>query len=387
MEGLHHADTLSLMSSRLEIEITSKVDESLHTWRAVGAKEPKGVIKTVLLPTGSEIGQTFRVEAEFLLDGIEIISVFPPKAKREEPQLLEIIGSGNNDGSVTTSLVAKRKRKKSGGKQRASQNSDKARRNNQERKKTRITSKTKPKRKSRTFKPPRGKRLKPKRRNRNDFLDSLPVLHRPLARELMRGSIPKLRDTLKTMDLPTGFNEPILDYAEKLVIKLKAAEWLDRAEAVDKTSDTIDLQDFRSVVAASQSSAKSSEALVLKEKLELALKKRIEREHEDWLKIIQSALEEGKLVRALNFSSRPPKAGAQLPEELALELARQAGEALNSETPTNRWAIVAEAIAFSPIRLKVHPVSLPSVLDKDLEKLLSKHAERFPAIANLAISE
>ncbi|MDP6299136.1 MAG: hypothetical protein QF388_06950, partial [Acidimicrobiales bacterium] len=346
------------MSSRLEIEITSKVDESLHTWRAVGAKEPKGVIKTVLLPTGSEIGQTFRVEAEFLLDGIEIISVFPPKAKREEPQLLEIIGSGNNDGSVTTSLVAKRKRKKSGGKQRASQNSDKARRNNQERKKTRITSKTKPKRKSRTFKPPRGKRLKPKRRNRNDFLDSLPVLHRPLARELMRGSIPKLRDTLKTMDLPTGFNEPILDYAEKLVIKLKAAEWLDRAEAVDKTSDTIDLQDFRSVVAASQSSAKSSEALVLKEKLELALKKRIEREHEDWLKIIQSALEEGKLVRALNFSSRPPKAGAQLPEELALELARQAGEALNSETPTNRWAIVAEAIAFSPIRLKVHPVSL-----------------------------
>jgi len=375
------SDTISLMSSRLEIEITSKISDTSHTWRAVGAKEPKGTIKTSLLPNGTDVGHTFRVEAEFLLDGIEIISVLPPKAKRSEPERLELIGSGKSESGVTTSLVRKKKRKITDrGENKKKSGKPKAKVNERPKRK----SKKSPKKRPKSFQPPRGQRLKAKRTNRNEFLNALPESHRPLATEVMRGSIPKLRDKLKGMDLPDGFNEPILGYAEELNRGIKAAEWLDKAEAVDKDVESVDLQDFRSVIAASSNFAKSPEAISLKEKLEAGLKTRIEKEQQEWLKIIKTALDEGKVVRALNFSSRPPKAGAQLPEEVAKVLVQQASDALSSDATPERWGVVAEAVAFSPIRLKVQPKSLPTNVDENLEKLLRKHSERFPALTSLS---
>jgi len=376
-------DTISLMSSRLDIEITSKINETSHTWRAVGAKEPKGTIKTSLLPNGADVGHTFRVEAEFLLDGIDIIAVLPPKAKRDEPERLEIIGSGKSETGVTTSLVSKKKRKRNDRDKRDKRDkkSDKPRgkADRQPGRKSKKSSTRRPK----SFQPPRGKRLKAKRKNRNNFLAALPDLHRPLATEVMRGSIPKLREKIKLMDLPEGFDEPILGFAEELNRGIKTAEWLDKAEATNNNIDSVDLQDFRSVVAASSNFAKSPEAISLKEKLEAGLKMRVEKDLQEWLKIIKDALDEGKVVRALNFSSRPPKAGTQLPEDVSKELVKQASDALSSDASPERWGVVAEAVAFSPIRLKVQPVSLPSRMDEELEKLLQKHSERFPAISTL----
>jgi hypothetical protein len=199
----------------------------------------------------------------------------------------------------------------------------------------------------------------------------------------MTGSIPNLREKMKLMDLPEGFDEPILSFAEELNRGIKAAEWLDKAEAIDSNIDSVDLQDFRSVIAASSNFAKSPEAISLKEKLEAGLKIRIEKELQEWMKIIKDALQEGKVVRALNFSSRPPKAGTQLPEDISKELVLQASNALSSEASPERWGVVAEAVAFSPIRLKVEPISLPAQMDEELEKVLQKHSERFPAIAAL----
>ena len=385
MAELIDPDTISLMSSRLDIEITSKINETSHTWRAVGAKEPKGTIKTSLLPKGADVGHAFRVEAEFLLDGIDIIAVLPPKAKRDEPERLEIIGSGKSETGVTTSLVSKKKRKR--------KRNDRDKRDKRDKKshKARGKADRQPDRKSKksssrrpkSFQPPRGKRLKAKRKNRNNFLAALPDLHRPLATEVMRGSIPKLREKIKLMDLPEGFDEPILGFAEELNRGIKTAEWLDKAEAINNNIDSVDLQDFRSVVAASSNFAKSPEAISLKEKLEAGLKIRIEKDLQEWLKIIKDALDEGKVVRALNFSSRPPKAGTQLPEDVSKELVKQASDALSSDASPERWGVVAEAVAFSPIRLKVQPLSLPSRMDEELEKLLQKHSERFPAISAL----
>ena len=373
-------DTISLMSSRLDIEITSKINDTSHTWRAVGAKQPKGTIKTSLLPNGVDIGHKFRVEAEFLLDGIDIIAVLPPKIKRDEPERLEMIGSGKSETGVTTSLVSKKKRKQNDlNKRDRKPRKPRGKADRQPDKKLKKSSTRRPN----SFQPPRGKRLKAKRKNRNNFLAALPDLHRPLATEVMRGSIPKLREKIKRMDLPEGFDEPILGFAEELNRGIKTAEWLDKAEAIDNDIDSVDLQDFRSVVAASSNFAKSPEAISLKEKLEAGLKIRIEKELQEWLKIIKDALHEGKVVRALNFSSRPPKAGTQLPEDVSKELVQQAGDALSSDTSPARWGVVAEAVAFSPVRLKVQPTSLPSRTDEELEKLLRKHSERFPAISTL----
>ena len=150
---------------------------------------------------------------------------------------------------------------------------------------------------------------------------------------------------------------------------------------------SVDLQDFRSVVAALENWARSGKAIELKDKLEAGLKKRIETEQQQWLKIIRDALQEEKLVRALNFSSRPPKAGAQLPEDTSNLLVKQASEALNSETNPDRWAVVAEAVAYSPVRLKVQPIALPSRMNDNLSKMIVKHSERFPAMAALQESK
>ena len=97
------------MSSRIEIEITSKADPAKYNWRALGAREPKGTVGSDLLPDSVQIGDSFRVEADFLIDGIEILRVVPKKDDRKAPQVLEVFGSTQNSPSVTTSLVKKKR--------------------------------------------------------------------------------------------------------------------------------------------------------------------------------------------------------------------------------------------------------------------------------------
>ena len=80
------------MPNRLDIEITSQSTESSYTWRSAGAKEPKGTIKASLLPSGVAIGDVLKVEADFMIDGIEITAVLPQKIKKDGPELLELLG-------------------------------------------------------------------------------------------------------------------------------------------------------------------------------------------------------------------------------------------------------------------------------------------------------
>ena len=108
------------MSSRIEIEITSEIDDQQYTWRALGAREPKGTIKKSLLPAKTKIGDDYRVEADFLIDGIEILRVLPKRDERKGQETLEIFGSGNEKFGVTTQLV-KKKRNKKGGRSRKKQ--------------------------------------------------------------------------------------------------------------------------------------------------------------------------------------------------------------------------------------------------------------------------
>ncbi len=96
------------MPNRLDIEITSQASDSSYTWRSAGAKEPKGTIKASLLPSGVTIGDVLKVEADFMIDGIEITAVLPQKTKKDEPELLELFGTGKETAGVTTSLVKKK---------------------------------------------------------------------------------------------------------------------------------------------------------------------------------------------------------------------------------------------------------------------------------------
>src|SRR3954468_6787995 len=95
------------MSRRIDIELTSARDDGTWTWRAAGAKQPKGVLDAKLLYEGAKAGDVVRAEADFEIEGITIIQVLPPKGKRAEPERLELIGQSSEAPLVTSSLVPK----------------------------------------------------------------------------------------------------------------------------------------------------------------------------------------------------------------------------------------------------------------------------------------
>src|SRR6266581_6421443 len=80
------------MSRRIEIELTSARPDGTWTWRAAGAREPKGVVEGRLLYEGAAVGDVLRAEAEFEIDGITVTAVLTPPPKRIEAERLEVIG-------------------------------------------------------------------------------------------------------------------------------------------------------------------------------------------------------------------------------------------------------------------------------------------------------
>jgi len=95
------------MPSRIDVELTSARPDGTWTWRAAGAREPRGVVESAVLPDGAKVGDIFKVEATIALDGIEIHSVVPARSHRKESERIEILG-GSEFQAVTTSLVGKR---------------------------------------------------------------------------------------------------------------------------------------------------------------------------------------------------------------------------------------------------------------------------------------
>lgn len=94
------------MARRMEVELTSSRDDGTWTWRALGAREPRGVVGEKVLPAGSHVGDVLRVEAEFELDGITITHVLPAKGKSGPAGLIEI-AHRPAAGAVTTTLVGR----------------------------------------------------------------------------------------------------------------------------------------------------------------------------------------------------------------------------------------------------------------------------------------
>src|SRR3989442_13075714 len=70
------------MSRRIDIELTSVREDGTWTWRAAGAKQPRGVVDSSLLYEGARAGDGVRAEADFEIEGITIISVGPPQERR-----------------------------------------------------------------------------------------------------------------------------------------------------------------------------------------------------------------------------------------------------------------------------------------------------------------
>jgi len=177
--------------------------------------------------------------------------------------------------------------------------------------------------------------------------------------------------------------EPLVALAEELLPRLKAAEWRDRAEAAVGQADEVSLRDLRAVVAGADTVARDTESRELAAKLRDALERRSATERQGWVDEMTSALDDGRVVRALRISGRPPEAGARVPVELATRLSEAAGTAMGPDAAPDRWAAVLDAVAASPVRSSVKPAGLPAEPGEDLLKTARQAAGRIPALASL----
>ena len=401
---------------RMEIELTSTRDDGQWTWRAAGARQPRGTVADVLVPAGTSVGDVLRVEVEQFMDGIEVTSVLVDRVERSEPETLEILGSGHNEPLVTTKLAGRRGRRRDEDGPRGRSGRDRRpRRDDGEKPDTDKGSGRKDRRPRRDDgeKPdtdkgsgrrgrpdrrsparsdaeakPRARRLRPKRTHRKAAIAALPEDQQPLALILVRDGEPGVRSAIEAQNAAAeAVGEPgipadlLLKLAERIHPSLRTADWRDRAESALAGIDDIDLRDIRSVVVAAETAARGPEDRELADRLREALTARVDREHTAWIGEVTSALGEDRVVRALRLSSRPPKAGAPLPSPILDRLATAAEASLTSDTGQDRWATVLDAVALSPVHQRVTPAGLPIEPTEQLLDVVKRVSMSVPSIA------
>lgn len=237
---------------------------------------------------------------------------------------------------------------------------------------------------------PKAKRLKAGKAHRSALLAALPEEQRPVAEQVVLGGLPAVRQAIEKQNTertaagePAISPGPLLEMAEKLVPRVRAAEWRDRAEAAQRDLEHLDLRDLRSVVSTADAAGKDQEARAIAQALREGLAARVDAEHAAWLGELEATVDVGRIVRALRISSRPPKAGAPLPPELSTRLTEAAGAALTADAAPERWVAVLDALAFAPVRDKVIPASLPNELHDDVRTTIARLATRIPKIAHI----
>lgn len=370
------------MGRRIDVELTSTREDGSWTWRAAGAREPRGELPGSLLYDGAKIGDVVKAEAEFHVDGIEITEVFAPKRKKQRTDLLELKTRQFRDEELVTTQRVSRDDRRGGrrgrgredrGRRRSGPDSGRDRRPKQE-----AEARPKP------------KRLRPKRVHRDALLAEVGDEYRPIVEQVIKDGMPGVRSAIERQNAeakeagkPEIDAAPILAIAEKNLSKARLAEWRDRADAALATVDDLDLRDLRSVVVAGNDLARDPESREVADKLKAALDDRVEADHNTWLTDLSAAIGDGRVVRALRLSSRPVKAGAPLPPDLATTLASQASEALAPDVGQERWATVLDALAFSPVRGAVVPVGIPPDPKASLIDAVKRLADRIPTIAGL----
>ena len=384
------------MSIRIEIELTSSAPDGSWTWRAAGAREPRGVLDGSILPPGATVGDQLRVETEKDIDGIRVLAVVPGKEKAARSDVLQLLPteerfepviqqraarSGRDDGPRRPRRDRpggddrgdrRRERPDRGDRREADPAGRRRRRSAPERAGTADLAGDERRRQRPHFTPPpevpqrpKPKRLRPGKQHRTEVLDALPEEQRPVAELALQG-IAAVRQRLREDNarlqaegkpqMPEG---AVMRMAEELIPRLRVADWLDRAEAAQRQLEHLDLRDLRSVVAASDDPvvARDESTRDLATALKAALVTKQDEELTLWLADVEAALDVGRVVRALRLSSVPPKAGVPFPGALAARLGEATTASLQPTDGPDRWAAVLEAAAFSPVRSLVAPAA------------------------------
>jgi hypothetical protein len=414
------------MSRRIDIELTSQAGDGSWTWRAAGAKQPKGVVDGALVPAGQAVGAVMQAEIEVSLEGIEVLTLGEPKPVRSPEKVsgrIEVLGTPKRAPDVAVILAptsGKRPRRRDedgdergegrprrggreggregGGREgRGREGGDGAGREGRGRGAGGPASGGGGPRRpggrrpgEGEGRPGRGERpVTPTSTvHRNAMLAALRPEQIPVAEQLLRGGLPAVRQAIDTQNAaaraagkPGASAEALLAMADELLSGVKLADWKDRASVAQTAGKEYRLRELRAVVAASRTVILDEEGRAMAKALHDSLDQRTTALREEWLARITNALNDGRVQQAVEASIRPPEPGTRCPADLAVRLAAAAGEAMTAEMPPEEWLRLLDAVVASPVRRTVKPAGIPA--DEVAQQAARHAAGSVPALAKL----
>jgi hypothetical protein len=408
------------MSRRIDIELTSKSGDGSWTWRAAGARQPKGVVDGAMVPESQAVGSVLRAEIETGLEGIEILSLAEVKASRspeKAPGRIEVMGTPRRAPDVSVILAPgsgkRTRRPDQDGDDRDDRSRDRGERAAGGRRSAPGGGRDRPDRPDQSDRSgvpgggggprrPGGRRPgddgRPTRGekpvtptstvHRNAMLAALRPEQIPVAEQLLRGGLPAVRQAIdaqnsaaKASGRPAASTDALLAMADELLPAVKLADWKDRATAAQAAGKDFRLRELRTVVAASRTVILDEEGRALAKALQESLDRRVSTMREEWLARITNAINEGRILQAIEASIRPPEPGTRCPADLAVRLAAAAGEAMTADTPPEEWMKMLDAVVLSPVRRTVKPAGIPA---DEVARQAARHAAgSVPALAKL----
>ena len=393
------------MSRRIDIELTSKTAEGSWTWRAAGARQPKGTVDDALVPAGEAVGAVLRADVDVGLEGIEILSLTTAKPARSEEKTegrIEVRGTPKRAPEVSVILApgsGKRRRdddgdrgERRGGRRGAASDTDGASRGERgDRPRGGGPRRPGGRRPGEgDGRPARGERpVAPTSTvHRNAMLATLRPEQIPVAEQLLRGGLQAVRQAIDTQNTaakasgkPPVAAEALLAMADELLPTVRLADWKDRASVAQTAGKDYRLRELRAVVAASRTVNLDEEGRATAKALQESLEQRTTALREEWLARITNALNDGRVLQAVEASIRPPEPGTRCPAELAVRLAGAAGEAMTADLAPEEWMRLLDAVVASPVRRTVKPAGIP---DDEVARQAARHAAgSVPALAKL----
>ncbi len=424
------------MPRRIEIEITSLQGE-VATWRAAGAKMPKGVLNVDLVPGGPVVGGVYRADIEQYMEGLEVISVMPPKtASPLDPrqERIELLPSTKPVPDVVVTYATKgrgprRDDDRDGARGRGA-GRDGARREPSRRPSSRpardgAAPGDRPDRTDRPDRPDRPARTergehsergerserpsrsarpatrgaRPERparpagppvttTHRNALLATLSPEQLPVAEQLLRGGIPAVRTAVVEQNKnATDQGRPTVDpvtidrIAEDLLGRTNLAMWKDRAAGGIAAGRELRLRDLRAVVTSAKTVSLDDEARTQLKELQATLTARVETLRTQWAEKLEAAVAAENPVTALELVIRPPDMSTRISAEMATKVIALVSSSLTAEQEPARWREIVTLAVETSIRRNVKPVGIPE--DPECHALAVKNAGAIPELAKL----
>ena len=414
------------MGHRIEVELTSQSDETTWTWRAAGAKLPRGTVSAELVPSGTAVGTVLRAEVETTLDGTTVTALLAPKGKSEPKPVerIEILGTPQKGPDVNVVLAGKGKRRRDDygddgrdGSRRPSgrgprTEGDRGARPGGDRgpRTPRGDGAAREGAPSRAGAPGGARRSGPARpggresggRERGDRRPATSTVFRnaaladlrpeqiPVAEQLIKGGIPSVRQAIQEQNTraraegrPEVTEAPLMAMAEELRPIINLATWKDRASVARNSGKDTPLRELRSIVASASTVTLDEEGAEMLASLKSSLTERVTALRERWVERITTSLDEGRVVDAVRASIRAPEPSARLSAELAVRLADAAGQAMSADATPEAWLALLEVVVECPVRRTVKPAGIPAGADETLLAEARKAAGHVPELARL----